>query len=168
MCLTFKLIENKYFATKRFDIEDGQRLHTATAGALLNQSIHYPALTYENLLAFNRSHHARPCSGGRNVPKEWSLIYWLKTKTTMLKLQFYYRNAQWELAPAYDLTRCSGGYNGEHATTANGSGNPTIEDMLVVGEGIRISVKEGKRLSVSLKKSAKEILADRFKERSNK
>ena len=46
---------------------------------------------------------------------------------------FYYRNAQWELAPAYDLTRCSGGYNGEHATSVNGTGNPTVEDMIAVG-----------------------------------
>jgi serine/threonine-protein kinase HipA len=39
----------------------------------------------------------------------------------------------WRLAPAYDLTRCSEGYNGEHATSVNGTGNPTTEDMIAVG-----------------------------------
>lgn len=29
----FKLIDNKYFASKRFDVRDGKRLHVATAGA---------------------------------------------------------------------------------------------------------------------------------------
>ena len=66
------------------------------------------------------------------------------------------------------MTKCSSGYNGEHATTANGNGNPTIEDMLVVGEGIRISRKRGQEIIGQLKEVSKEILADRFKERSNK
>lgn len=38
----FRLINGKYFATKRFDIEDGNRLHIATAGAILNESIMQP------------------------------------------------------------------------------------------------------------------------------
>ena len=75
---------------------------------------------------------------------------------------FYYRNAQWELAPAYDLTKCSSGYNGEHATTANGNGNPTIEDMLVVGEGIRISCKRGQEIIDQVREATKEILADKL------
>lgn len=71
---------------------------------------------------------------------------------------FYYRNGKWELAPAYDLTKCSGGYNGEHATTANGSGNPTIEDMLVAGERIRISRKRGQEIIEQVKGACEEIL----------
>lgn len=46
----FKLFQGKYFASKRFDIENGERLHTATAGALLNESIHNPKLDYKTLL----------------------------------------------------------------------------------------------------------------------
>lgn len=38
----FKLLQGKYFANKRFDIENGQGLHIATAGALLNQRIRIP------------------------------------------------------------------------------------------------------------------------------
>ena len=164
----FKLIKNKYFATKRFDIEDGQRLHTATAGALLNQSIHYPALTYENLLALTGVITQDPVQVEEMFRRMVFNILAENKDDHVKNFSFYYRNAQWELAPAYDLTRCSGGYNGEHATTANGSGNPTIEDMLVVGEGIRISRKKGQEIIGQLKEVCKEILADRFKERSNK
>lgn len=39
----------------------------------------------------------------------------------------------WHLAPAYDLTRCTVGYNGEHATSVNGTGHPTLDDMITVG-----------------------------------
>lgn len=62
---------------------------------------------------------------------------------------FIYRNGQWQLAPAYDLTVCPQGCNGEHATTVNHSGNPTDDDMLKAAESIRISAKR-----------AKEIIAD--------
>lgn len=46
----FKLLDNKYFATKRFDIKAGERIHIATAGALLNESILQPRLDYKTLL----------------------------------------------------------------------------------------------------------------------
>ena len=40
-------MDGKYFATKRFDIENGIRYHIATAGALLNESIMQPRLDYK-------------------------------------------------------------------------------------------------------------------------
>ena len=48
----FKLMNDRYFATKRFDITpDGERLHTVTAGGLLCLSLSQPMLDYSNLLA---------------------------------------------------------------------------------------------------------------------
>lgn len=48
----FKLINGKYFTTRRFDIsQDGERLHTVTAGGLLNIPLSNPILDYSNLLA---------------------------------------------------------------------------------------------------------------------
>ena len=46
----FKLMEGKYFATRRFDLRDGQRLHTATAAALLSVDIRTPNVDYKTLL----------------------------------------------------------------------------------------------------------------------
>lgn len=48
----FKLVNDKYFACRRFDISPtGERIHVATAGALLNVSLSNPILDYLNLLA---------------------------------------------------------------------------------------------------------------------
>ena len=52
----------------------------------------------------------------------------------------------WKLAPAYDLTLCSAGYNGEHATSVNGTGRPSFEDMIAVG--IKIKMKEKRCLEI--------------------
>ena len=54
---------------------------------------------------------------------------------------FICREGVWSLAPAYDLTRCSEGYNGEHATSVNNNGKPAVEDLIAVGESIRIPRK---------------------------
>mgnify|MGYP003413417203 FL=1 len=45
---------------------------------------------------------------------------------------------RWVLAPAYDLTFCNEGYNGEHATSVNGTGHPTINDFILVGTKIKM------------------------------
>lgn len=155
----FKLVEDKYFATKRFDIENEQRLHTATAGALLNQSIHFPVLTYENLLALTGVITQDPVQV-EEMFRRMAFNVLTENKDDHAKnFSFYHRNGKWELAPAYDLTKCSGGYNGEHATTVNGSGNPTIEDMLVAGEGIRISRKRGQEIIDQVREGCKGIIA---------
>lgn len=46
---------------------------------------------------------------------------------------------RWRLAPAYDLTLCKEGYNGEHASSVNGKGNPELTDFIEVGTKIRIN-----------------------------
>lgn len=48
---------------------------------------------------------------------------------------------EWHLAPAYDLTLCAEGYNGEHATSVNGTGAPCISDFIAVGIKSKISEK---------------------------
>ena len=48
----FRLINGRYFAYRRFDIDsEGNRLHTATAGGLLCISLREPFMDYSNLLA---------------------------------------------------------------------------------------------------------------------
>lgn len=42
----------------------------------------------------------------------------------------------------YGLTHCTEGYNGEHATSVNGSGHPTVEDMIAVG--VKNKMKENR------------------------
>lgn len=41
----------------------------------------------------------------------------------------------------YDTDWLHEGYNGEHATSVNGTGNPTLSDMIAIGTKIRMSEK---------------------------
>ncbi|MFV0555378.1 MAG: hypothetical protein ACK5LR_11855 [Mangrovibacterium sp.] len=62
-----------------------------------------------------------------------------------------------------DLTLCANGYHGEHATSVNGNGKPTVEDLLVVGESIRIDRKTGLNLILQIAETAKEILSPDYR-----
>lgn len=134
----FKLIEGKYFASKRFDLENGERLHVATAGALLNESIFTPKLDYKVLLHLTGYLTQDP----KQVEKMFRLMAFnvlADNKDDHAKnFSFICREGKWTLAPAYDLTFSPDGYHGQHATSVNYNGNPTVEDMLAVGESIRI------------------------------
>ena len=52
----------------------------------------------------------------------------------------------WRLAPAYDLTLCTEGYNGEHATSVNGTGRPALSDFIAVGTKIKLSERRCRQL----------------------
>jgi serine/threonine-protein kinase HipA len=139
----FKLMEGKFFATKRFDIENGQRLHVATAGALLNVSIAQPKLDYKTLLHLTGYLTQSPGQVDEMFRRMVFNVLTDNKDDHAKNFGFVYKDCLWTLAPAYDLTLCSNGYNGEHATSVNNNGNPTIQDMITVGESIRIPRKKG-------------------------
>ena len=147
----FKLFEGKYFATRRFDMENGVRLHVATAGALLNESIDFPKLDYKTLLHLTGFLTQDP----RQVEAMFRLMafnVFAENKDDHAKnFSYIYRDGRWHLAPAYDLTPVPEGYHGEHATSVNGNGKPTIEDMFAVGESIRIPKKRGLEIIESVR-----------------
>lgn len=143
----FKLVNGKYFASRRFDLSsDGQRHHVATAGGLLCISLSNPVLDYSNLLALTgfltQSHEAVEEMFRRMV-----FNYLTDNKDDHCKnFSFICRKNQagkfvWKLAPAYDLTLCAEGYNGEHATSVNGKGTPSLNDMIIIGAKIKMSEK---------------------------
>ncbi len=133
-------MNGKYFATRRFDISpSGERIHTATAGGLLSLSLSCPTLDYINLLALTGF-----LTQNRNdVEQMYRRMVFncvMENKDDHCKnFSFTVQKApednkwHWHLAPAYDLTRCTERYNGEHATSVNGTGNPSLDDMVAVG-----------------------------------
>ena len=134
----FKLINGKYFASKRFDIENGERIHVATAAALLNTSIQQPTLDYKNLLHLTGLLTQNPADV-EEMYRRMVFNVLAKNKDDHAKnFSFIYKDGKWHLAPAYDLTLCEEGYHGEHATSVMGNGNPTTSDMVAAGESIRI------------------------------
>lgn len=144
----FRLVNGRYFASRRFDIDsDGNRLHTATAGGLMGISLHEPFMDYTNLLALT-GYVTRSIADVEQMYRRMLFNYLTDNKDDHCKNFSFYvvRNTgtetwQWRLAPAYDLTLCSEGYNGEHATSVNGTGHPRLADFIAVGTKIKLSEK---------------------------
>lgn len=159
----FKLIDGKYFATRRFDIENGVRLHVATAGALLSESIHTPKSDYKHLLHLTGYLTQDPAQVDEMFRRMVFNILTDNKDDHAKNFSFICKEGCWLLAPAYDLTLCSNGYNGEHATSANNHGKPDIEDMLAVGESIRISRKKGMDMITGIAEGCADILSQDYK-----
>ncbi|MFI3332319.1 MAG: type II toxin-antitoxin system HipA family toxin [Rikenellaceae bacterium] len=136
----FKLVEGKYFASKRFDLDDnGERLHTATAGALLCESILMPKMDYRTLLHLT-GYLTQSVEQVEQMYRRMIFNILTANKDDHAKnFSFIYRGGAWHLSPAYDLTLCTDGYHGERATSVNNSGNPSLEDVLTVGKSIKIT-----------------------------
>lgn len=141
----FKLVSGKYFATRRFDISPGgERIHVATAGGLLSVSLSNPVLDYLNLLALT-GYLTQDKDDVEQMFRRMVFNYAIENKDDHCKNFSFmvHKNSQgkwiWCLAPAYDLTRCTEGYNGQHATSVNGTGNPSLGDMIAVGVKNRMS-----------------------------
>ena len=143
----FKLTAGKYFTTRRFDItEDGERIHTATAGGLLCVSLSEPVLDYSNLMALTGYLTQNP-KDVEEMYRRMVFNYLTDNKDDHCKnFSFLVRKDdagkwKWHLAPAYDLTLCAEGYNGQHATSVNQTGFPTLTDFIAVGTKTRMSEK---------------------------
>lgn len=142
----YRLVNGRYFASRRFDIDqDGKRLHTATAGALLCISLREPFMDYSNLLALT-GYITQSREDVVQMYRRMLFNYLTDNKDDHCKNFSFYvvKNAdtdiwQWRLAPAYDLTLCTQGYNGEHAISVNGTGQPRIADFIAVGTKIKLS-----------------------------
>lgn len=143
----FKLTAGKYFTTRRFDItEDGERIHTATAGGLLCVSLSEPVLDYSNLMALTGYLTQNP-KDVEEMYRRMVFNYLTDNKDDHCKnFSFLVRKDdagkwKWHLAPAYDLTLCAEGYNGQHATPVNQTGFPTLTDFIAVGTKTKMSEK---------------------------
>ena len=159
-----KLIQGKYFASKRFDIESGKRMHIATAGALLNELILQPKLEYKTLLHLTGFLTQDPTQVEEMFRRMVFNVFADNKDDHAKNFSFICREGIWELAPAYDLTLCNTAYNDERATSVNNKGCPTLEDLLIVGESIRIPRKKAKDIIMHIVQQAADIVSEEFKQ----
>ena len=82
-----------------------------------------------------------------NNAKNFSLIYDL---------------GKWSLAPAYDKTYCKDGYHGEHATSINNQGIPSLEDMFIVAEGNRIPRVKAQKIVTDMSLICREMISSKY------
>ena len=148
----FKLMNGRYFASRRFDIDNnGQRLHVATAGGLLCLSLANLVLDYSNLLALT-GYLTQSSQEVEEMYRRMVFNYLTENKDDHCKNFSFYVSKEstgryaWHLAPAYDLTLCTEGYNGQHATSVNGTGSPSLTDFVAVGT--KIKMKEQRCLDI--------------------
>ena len=165
-----KLTNGRYFTTRRFDIApNGERIHTATAGGLLCLSLSMPFLDYENLLALTGYLTQNP-KEVEEMYRRMVFNYLTDNKDDHCKnFSFIVSETSngrysWHLAPAYDLTLCTEGYNGEHATSVNRTGAPTLQDMIAVGMKNKMSAERCWEIFEEVKSNCDDLLLYKIKE----
>lgn len=164
----FKLLNGKYFATRRFDISgDGERIHVATAGGLLGLSLSTPVLDYANLLSLT-GYLTQDYKAVEEMFRRMVFNYLTDNKDDHCKnfgfmceegVDGKYR---WRLAPAYDLTHCADGYNGEHATSVNGTSKPKLSDFVAVGQKVRIQESRCREIIAQVADNCGDLLRYKF------
>ncbi len=142
-----RLIDGKYFASRRFDLDkDGRRLHVATASALLSVPINPPMADYKTLLHLTGYLTQSP-SDVEQMFRRMVFNVLIENKDDHAKnFSFICDEGKWRLAPAYDILPFPEGYHGQHATSVLGQGNPSAEDMIRAGESIRIKRRRGQQV----------------------
>ena len=151
----FKLIEGKYFAVRRFDIENDVRLHVVTASALLNEPITPPKTEYHNLLQLTGYLTQSPKAVEQQFRRMAFNVFAHNMDDHARNFSFICRDGKWSLAPAYDLTNDA--TLGEHASTINFKGLPTDEDMITVGMNIRMSRELCQQIIEEVKEGTREL-----------
>jgi len=162
----FKLIDGKYFACRRFDIEDGKRLHVATASGLLNEPITPPKMDYHSLLQLTGYLTQSPIEVEQQFRRMAFNVFARNHDDHARNFSFICHErlrvgdgtsgiGKWKLAPAYDLTNDD--TLGEHASTINFKGLPTDEDMITVGTNIRITRVRCQEIIEEVREGTKEL-----------
>lgn len=160
----FKLTAGKYFTTRRFDIStDGERIHTATAGGLLSVSLSEPVLDYTNLLALT-GYLTQNAEDVEEMFRRMVFNYLTGNRDdhcknfSFLMLKDDTGRWKWKLAPAYDLTLCVEGYNGQHATSVNQTSNPTMKDFIAVGTKTKMTDKRCREIFDQVYQNCSDLL----------
>jgi len=140
-----RLFERTWFGTRRFDRRGETRIHVHSAAGLLYASHRMPSLDYSELLKATMA-LTRDIN---EVARMFRLMVFnvrIGNKDDHAKnFSFVYENGSWKLSPAYDLLPSSG-FGGQHTTTVNGNGNPTLADCLEVARATGFPVKRANEI----------------------
>lgn len=123
----------KYFGTKRFDRQNGQRLHMHSAAGLMHDNFRLSNMDYGHLLdaAFRLEQQV---GAYEKVFRLAAFNVFAHNRDDHSKNFSFLMNekGQWRFAPAYDLTFSFSGH-GQHSTTVAGEGaSPTEKHLLAL------------------------------------
>jgi serine/threonine-protein kinase HipA len=144
------LFEGKYFGTQRFDRVGNKRIHVHSASGLLYASYRLPSLDYTELMKAT----LLLTKNITEVEKMFRLMVFnvlIENKDDHARnFSFVYRDGSWQLSPAYDLLP-SDGFNGNHTTTVNGKGKPTLFDCVQVAKLTAYPIKKAEQIIEEVK-----------------
>ncbi len=140
-----RLLNDKYFATERFDRVGQERIHTISAAGLLNADYRIPSLDYSLLLKLTLS-LTRDMQQVMQMFRRMVFNIVISNRDDHAKnFSFQYRGGAWKLSPAYDLLP-STGFNGYHTTTINGQGEPTKKDVIILAKEIGLQTNQATQI----------------------
>jgi serine/threonine-protein kinase HipA len=129
-----------YFATKRFDRENGRRLHMHTAAGLLHADFRVPSVGYEDLLKLV-GFVTRDQVSVEQMFLRMVFNIVAHNRDDHIKNHAFLMNdsGRWSLSPAYDIT-FSEGPGGEHTLDVAGEGrSPSSGHILSVANSVGLS-----------------------------
>lgn len=154
-----------YFGTKRFDLQNGKRIHMLSVSALLETSHRIPNLDYNILMKLTM----QLTNDYANIEKLFKLmcfnVFSHNRDDHSKNFSFLYDTAKnrWFLSPAYDLTYSSS-IGGEHATTVNGNGvNPGMDDIMAVADHIKLNRSRSYDIADNIRNIVRDELRDLIK-----
>lgn len=140
-----RLLNDKYFATERFDRVGQERIHTISAAGLLNADYRIPSLDYSLLMKLTLT-LTRDMQQVKEMFRRMVFNIVISNRDDHAKnFSFQYRGGAWQLSPAYDLLP-STGFNGYHTTTINGQGEPTKNDVLVLAKEVGLQLNQATKI----------------------
>jgi serine/threonine-protein kinase HipA len=151
-----RLLDGKYFAVKRFDRRDHQKIHMLSLSALLDASHRFPALDYvDGLLATLRL--TRDYRETEKMYRQMCFNVLTHNRDDHAKnFSFLYDDDKWVLSPAYDLTYAEGP-GGEHATAIDGEGkNPASKHILSAARKAGLDLKRAQNILATVWKVVQE------------
>lgn len=147
-----------YFAAKRFDREDGRKVHMLSVSGMLETSHRIPNLDYNILMQLTM----KVTRNYKQLEKLYRLmcfnVFAHNRDDHSKNFSYLFRNGEWELSPAYDLTYSSS-IGGEHATTVDGNGvDPGMADILRVAKLAKLDMKKARVIAEDIEEIVHEEL----------
>ena len=144
-------LNSGYFGSKRFDRNNGKRIHMLSLSSLLETSHRIPNLDYVHLFKVIQ----KICINQNDMYEAYRRMcfnVFYKNKDDHGKnFSFIYSEEEngYRLSPAYDLTSLPNKF--EHEMTVCGNGNPNISDLLQVAKMFNLKMEYCKSIINEIK-----------------
>lgn len=143
-----------YFGAKRFDRENGKKVHMISLAGILETSHRIYNLDYNHLFSVIQAISVNKTSDMYEAFERMCFNVMIKNTDDHSKnFAFLYdeKKKGYRLSPAYDLTSTPSHI--EHSMTINGKGDPTEEDLLSVAKTNKLNIKKCKEIIEKIKNS---------------